>query len=374
MSQELSYLQNLLKLMVSRGASDLHLKAMRPPLLRIDGELLPVKTDPLSSELVAQIAHHMINSVQRENLERDLAIDLGYSAPGLARFRVNIYYQRGTVAIALRRIAFAIPTIRNLQLPPVLRHFTQRRHGLVLVTGPTGTGKSTTLAALLQEVNQQRRAHVITIEDPIEYLFRDELASIDQREIGTDCHNFAAALRNALREDPDVVMVGEMRDLETIRTVMTAAETGHLIFSTLHTNSAAQTLTRVIDVFPVEQQSQIRLQLSHVLVGVVSQRLINRRDIRGRIAAVEVLLNSPRIQRLLAEGRIDDIQREMENSVDYYRMQTMDQSIIALMANGVVDREEALKTSRSPEDLLFNLRKLGFDGDVTPQEDLARAG
>ena len=373
MTQELTYLQNLLKLMVSRGASDLHLKAMRPPLLRIDGELLPVKTDPLTPELVAQIAHDMMNPAQRKKIETDMAVDLGYSAPGLARFRVNIYYQRGTVAVALRRVAFAIPTIRNLLLPPVLKYFTQRHHGLVLVTGPTGTGKSTTLAALMQEINQQRRVHVIAIEDPIEYLFRDEAASIDQREIGTDCNNFAQALRNALREDPDVVMVGEMRDLETIATVMTAAETGHLIFSTLHTNSAAQTLTRIIDVFPVEQQSQIRLQLSHVLLGVVSQRLVNRRDIRGRIAAVEVMLNSPRIQRLLSEGRIDDIHREIENSVDYYRMQTMDQSLIALIANGIVDRDEALKASVSPEDLLFNLRKLGFDAEV-PQEDLARAG
>jgi len=351
-------LEKLLRLMTDKEASDLHLKPMRPPLLRVHGRLMPLETEPLRPEQIERMLLEILTPVQKSRLEEHLAVDLGYGIHGLARFRGNIYWQRGTLAASFRRIPYKILDIEALDLPEVLEDFTTSGMGLVLVTGPTGSGKSTTLAALLQYISERRTVHVLTIEDPIEFLFADALATISQREVGTDTVSFAEALRNALRQDPDVIMVGEMRDPETVGTVITAAETGHLVFSTLHTNSAAQTVDRILDNFPSGQQKQVRAQLAQILKGVVSMKLVNRKDGSGRVAALEVLRASPRIADLIEKGNTDGLLEEVESSVSYYRMQSMNQSLMALLVHGTISYSEAMSESPDPEDLSLKLRKM----------------
>jgi twitching motility protein PilT len=277
---------------------------------------------------------------------------------GLARFRCNIYVQRGNIAACFRRIPYQIKSLEDLELPPVLLEFCDIPMGLVLVTGPTGSGKSTTLAAMIRYITTHRPVHVITIEDPMEFLFTDDVASISQREVGTDTGAFSEALRNAMRQDPDVIMVGEMRDPETVSTVITAAETGHLVFSTLHTNSAPQTVDRILDTFPSDQQPQIRAQLAQILKGVVSMKLVERPDNQGRVAALEILRASPKVSKMIEEGEISQIHDEMESSVGYYRMQSMNQSLLALLVHGTITYAEAMRQSSDPEDLSLKLRKM----------------
>jgi twitching motility protein PilT len=351
-------LKELLMFMTKKGASDLHIKPMRPPLLRIQGRLIPVKSAPLKPNEVEQMLCSILTSKQKEIFEKSLSVDLGYGIPGVARFRANLFYQRGTIAGVFRRVPFDIQNVKELNLPEVIETFTDFPGGMVLVTGPTGSGKSTSLAALIQKISQTRSCHVVTIEDPIEFLFSDDKATISQREVGTDTPAFKEALRNCVRQDPDVIMVGEMRDLETMATAITAAETGHLVFSTLHTNNAAQTIDRIIDAYPVDQQHQVRSQLALVLKAIVSMQLINHADGKSRMPVCEILVNSPKISKHIEAGEIKEITEEMENSVSYYRMQSMNQSLIALLAHNTITYEQAVDASSEPEDLSLKLRKM----------------
>jgi len=367
-------IQELLRFMVAREASDLHLKAMRPPLLRLDQKLVPAGENPVSPDEIDEMIKSILTPKQKQKLEEELWVDLGYSLPGVSRFRVSVTHQRGTLAAVFRRIPFAFPSIDAWGLPELIKSFAPLHNGMVLVTGPTGSGKSSTLAAILRLICETRPCHVVTIEDPIEFLITDGVGAISQREIGTDTWTFDDALRNVLRQDPDVIAVGEMRDLETMATALTAAETGHLVFSTLHTNSAAQTIDRIMDMFPAKQQPQIRNQLAQVLKGIVSLNLIKRKDGKGLVAAVEILLANPRITKLIEEGNIPEIEAEMEKSVAFFKMQTMNQSLMALVLNGVVDIGVAQAASLNPEDFDRDMRKTLFaasDGSLAPGEEMA---
>jgi len=350
-------LNQLLSYMAQQQASDLHLKPMRPPLIRVRGKLIAVKTEPLKPTDLEKMLLPILNRAQREKFDTLQAVDFGYGVPGVARFRANLYMQRGTVGAVFRRIPIQILTIEELELPVAIKELTQIPDGLVLVTGPTGSGKSTTLAAMISYISATEPLHIVTIEDPIEFLFIDKIAAISQREVGTDTPHFKEALRNAMRQDPDVIMVGEMRDVETMQTVLTAAETGHLVFSTLHTNNAAQTIDRVIDAFPPDQHKQIRSQFSLILRGIISLKLVKTQDGK-QTAAIEVMKNSPRIAKLIEEGATKDILEEMEGSVGLYRMQSMNQSLIALLVHQKISYQDAMELSSDPDDLSLKLRKL----------------
>ena len=351
-------LDALLKFMTKKGASDLHLKPTRPPLLRITGRIIPIDMDPLKPDEIDGMVKAILNPMQKRRLEERFSVDLGYGVQGLARFRGNIYIQRGTTAASFRRIPYEIQGLEELNLPDTLLDFTDLPMGLVLITGPTGSGKSTTLAAMIKHISTQRPVHVITIEDPMEFLFTDGLATVSQREVGTDTPTFNEALRNAMRQDPDVIMVGEMRDTETISTVITAAETGHLVFSTLHTNSAPQTVDRILDAFPADQQNQVRAQISQVLKGVVSMKLMETSDGETRTAALEIMKTSPKIADLIEKGETGKLAAEIDSSVAYFRMQSMNQSLLALLCHGTITYDEAMRQSPDPEDLSLRLRKM----------------
>ena len=352
-------LDTLLKLTTQEGASDLHLKPTRPPLIRVNGQLRAIEEyAPLGPDDVERMVLGILNPTQKQRLKESLSVDLGYGVRGLARFRGNVFMQRGTLAATFRRIPYDILMIEDLDLPETLLDFTTLPMGLVLVTGPTGSGKSTTLAALIRHIAQNQQVHVLTIEDPMEFLFSDDQASVSQREVGTDTVSFTEALRNGMRQDPDVIMVGEMRDPETVATVITAAETGHLVFSTLHTNSATQTIDRILDTFPANQQKQVRAQLSQVLRGVVSMKLVTRKDGMGRVAALEILKASPKISDLIDKGETSALIEEVESSVAHFKMQSMNQSLLALLAHGTITYEEAKRHSPDPEDLSLKLRKM----------------
>ena len=344
--------------MAKKEASDLHLKPMRPPLLRIKGKLIPLNTEALQPKDLETMLQDILTPPQKVKLEQNQSVDLGYGLPGVARFRANIFVQRGSYAAVFRRISFKIPDISELGLPDVLDTFVHIPTGLVLITGPTGSGKSTTLASIIRSAIDKRAVHIVTIEDPIEYLFADGKAAVSQREIGTDTPTFSEALKNMMRQDPDVIMVGEMRDWQTIQTVVTAAETGHLVFSTLHTNSAAQSIDRIIDTCPPGQQNQLRAQLALVLRAIVSMRLIEKSDGTGMIPVVEIMINSPKIAKQIEQGETKEILEEIESSVGYYRMQSMNQSLIALLVNGKITYKRAMELSTDPEDLSLKLRKL----------------
>ncbi len=364
-------LDQLLRLMTEKGASDLHLKPKRPPLLRVHGKLMPLELAPLKPAEIEQMVHAIITPKQKTQLEERMAVDLGYGVHGLCRFRGNIYVQRGTLAAAFRRIPFDVPGYDQLGLPSVLDQFTNLNNGLVLVTGPTGSGKSTTLATILRSIKARRPVHIITVEDPIEFLFSDDVATVSQREIGTDTPTFADALRNAMRQDPDVIMVGEMRDAETVSTVITAAETGHLVFSTLHTNSASQTVDRILDHFPGNLQNQIRQQLSQVLQGVVSMKLVQKKDESGLVPVLEILRGSPRVSTLIARGETKELLEEIEGSVAYYGMQSLNQSLLALLVHDAISYREAMHQSPDPEDLSLKLRRM-FP-EIEERDDMSAA-
>lgn len=350
-------LYDLLVFVASMQASDLHLKPMRPPLIRLNGKLVPVKADPLRPVELEQMLLPLLTPAQREKFDRNQSVDIGYGVPSVARFRVNMYLQRGTIGAVFRRIPIEILGIDQLELPPAIRELTEIPDGLVLVTGPTGSGKSTTLAAMVLDISSREPLHIVTIEDPIEFLFVDKISAISQREVGTDTPTFSEALKNSMRQDPDVIMVGEMRDQETVQTVLTAAETGHLVFSTLHTNNAAQTIDRIVDMFPPEHHKQIRSQLALVLRGIISLKLVKGLD--GKMtAAVEILKNSPRIAKLIEDGLTKDILEEMETSVNHYHMQSMNQSLIALLVHQKISYRDAMALSSDPEDLSLKVRKM----------------
>jgi len=350
-------LNDLLIYMAKQEASDLHLKPMRPPLVRIRGKLIPIKMEPLKPVDLEKMLLPLLNRPQREKFDTQQSVDFGYGVPGIARFRANLYMQRGTVGAVFRRIPIQILGIDALELPFAIRDLAHVPDGLGLVTGPTGSGKSTTLAAMISEIAEKEPLHIVTIEDPIEFLFIDKTAAISQREVGTDTPSFREALRNAMRQDPDVIMVGEMRDVETMQTVLTAAETGHLVFSTLHTNNAAQTIDRIIDAFPVDQHKQIRSQLALVLRGIISLKLIKTKE--GKLtAAVEVLRNTPQIAKMIEDGHTKDILEAMESSVGVFRMQSMNQSLIALLVHQKITYKDAMELSSDADDLSLKLRKL----------------
>ncbi len=355
-------LDDLLRFMVEQSASDLHLKPMRPPLLRLKGKLIPLKGPPLKPDQLDQLLRGLLSERQGGLLEERLCCEFGYSLPGVSRFRGTVFYQRGTLGAVFRRVPFIFPSLDDWGLPDVIKQFAELRTGLVLITGPTGSGKSSTLAALMNEIIQKRLVHIVTIEDPIEFLLTDGLGAVTQREVGADTPTFADALRNALRQDPDVIMVGENRDAETMSTTLAAAETGHLVLTTLHTNSAAQTIDRILDMFPAEQHRQVRQQLSSVLRAVVSMQLVERADGKGLVAAIEILRDSPRISKLVKDGAITELQEEIEKSVSYYGMQSMNQSLAALVIHDVVTRAKALEASPNPSDLDLMLRKFFFAG------------
>jgi len=345
----------LLKLVVDKGATDLHLKVPSPPVLRIDGALIPQEDlPPLTAKDIEAIFEQITTEEQRIAFSRELELDFAYSVSGLARFRVNTMHQRGTISLAFRLVPFKAPSIDELGLPQICRELILKPRGLILVTGPAGSGKSTTLAAMLNHLNQNERRNVITIEDPIEYLFRDERCIIRQRDLGDDTKSFHTALIHALRHDPDVIVIGEMRDLATISTAITAAETGHLVLGTLHTVDAAQSIDRIIDVFPPSQQRQMRLQLSQVIEAVLSQALLPRIG-GGRVAAFEIMIATSVIRRLIRDEKIYEIPTNMELGMRE-GMQTLDQALADFVRSGVVSQEEAIMKSSSPERIMKSLQ------------------
>ncbi|MCA2978275.1 MAG: type IV pilus twitching motility protein PilT [Myxococcaceae bacterium] len=352
-------LNEILQVALRGGASDIHLKAGLPPMFRVDGALVPLKDGRrLPPEEVARMAFGIMNEFQKEKFKTSNEVDLAYGAPGLGRFRVNVFQQRGTIGAVLRVIPFKIMTLKELMLPPVLEQIALEERGLVLVTGTTGSGKSTTLAAMIDHINSTETNHIITVEDPIEFLIRDKRSIVNQREIGVDTMSFSQALRSALRQDPDVILVGEMRDAETIETALLAAETGHLVMSTLHTLDAAETVNRIISAFPPHQQKQTRLQLGSVLRAVVSQRLVPRADGKGRVAAVEVLKATARIKELIEDkDRTKEIPDAIAQGNVAYGMQTFDQSLMMLVRQGHITYQEALRQASNPDD--FALRYQG---------------
>jgi len=353
-------IDDLLKIAVERGASDLHLKVGNHPVLRIDGKLNPlVELKRLMQEDTIAMGFSMMNSYQKERFKEEHEIDMSYSVPGLGRFRCNVFRQRSAVGIVMRVIPTQVKTIADLHLPLVLEKIADERRGLVLVTGTTGSGKSTTLAAMIDYINSYRVDHILTIEDPIEYLHRDKKSIVNQREIGSDTNNFSTALRSSLREDPDVILVGEMRDLETIETALLAAETGHMVLSTLHTLDAPETINRIISMFPPHHQKQIRIQLASVLQSIVSQRLVPRADGKGRVPAVEILVSTSYIQDCIVEpDKTKFIKEAIAEGVSQYGMQTFDQSLHFLFEKGLITYDEALKWATNPDE--FKLRKIGI--------------
>ena len=334
---------------IESGASDLHLTAGAPPTIRERGRLRPLDRPVLSSQDTREIVYSILTNDQRKRLESDWQIDFSYSVPGRARFRANAYFQRASIGAALRLIPTRMPALEQLGLPPVLLDFTKKPRGLVLVTGPTGSGKSTTLAAMLDRINRERHEHIMTVEDPIEFLHTHKSCIVNQRELGADAHSFGLALKAALRQDPDIILVGEMRDLETISTALTAAETGHLVFATLHTQDAAQTIDRVIDVFPPSQQQQVRVQLAGTLQGIVCQTLAKTADGQGRAVATEVLVATPAIRNLIREGKTHQIYSTMQAGAKH-GMHTMDQHLADLVKSNKITLEVGLEKCHHIED------------------------
>ncbi|MEO0276392.1 MAG: type IV pilus twitching motility protein PilT [candidate division WOR-3 bacterium] len=342
-------MRQLLEEMVHRDATDLHISAGSPPLFRIDGVLVPSNYDVLTKEEAQQLVYSVMTEEQKKKLEEEWEVDFSFGITGLSRFRANAYKQRGSVSIAIRTIPYKIRSFEELGLPPVVEEFASRQKGLVLVTGPTGHGKSTTLASIIEKINNERRCHILTIEDPIEYLFANKKAYITQRQVESDTKSFARALKYALRQDPDVVMIGEMRDLETISAALTISETGHLTLATLHTNSAVESINRIIDVFPPHQQQQVRTQLAFVILGIITQALLPKIG-GGRVLACEVLVATPAVRAMIRDNKIHQIYSLMQAG-QKYGMQTMNQSLYKLYMQRKITLETALSFSRDPEEL-----------------------
>jgi twitching motility protein PilT len=367
-------LNEILQVALRGGASDIHLKAGLPPMFRVDGSLVPLKdARRLPPEEISRMSFGIMNDYQKEKFKAQSELDLAYGVPGLGRFRVNVFQQRGTIGVVLRVIPFKISTIEQLLLPKVLEKIAGDQRGLILVTGTTGSGKSTTLAAMVDHINSNETCHIMTIEDPIEFLIRDKRSIVNQREVGVDTHSFGHALKSSLRQDPDVILVGEMRDLETIETALTAAETGHLVLSTLHTLDATETIARIVSAFPPHQQKQVRLQLGSVLRAVISQRLVPRADGKGRVASVEVLVCNSRIREMIEDkDRTKEITQAISQSFTTYGMQTFDQSLMGLFKNHVITYEEALRQCSNPDD--FALRVSGISATSDSSWDSFEGG
>jgi len=361
---------DLLKIAVERKASDLHLKVGSHPVIRIDGELIAlVELKRLMQEDTISMAFSIMNARQKQRFKDEFEIDIAYSVPGLGRFRCNIFQQRGTVGMVMRVIPGRILTIRELLLPPVLERICDEQRGLVLCTGTTGSGKSTTLAAMIDQINGIRNEHIVTIEDPIEFLHRDKRSLVNQREIDVDTRAFAIALRSALRQDPDVILVGEMRDYETIETAILAAETGHLVFSTLHTLDATETVNRIIAVFPPHHQKQIRIQLAQVLKAVISLRLMPRADGIGRVPAAEVMIATPYIRECIEnKEKTKYIREQIALGTSQYGMQTFDQSLFYLYKGGLITLEEAMRRASNPDEFKLRLQGVQFTSDVAREQ------
>lgn len=366
-------INELLKTAFTMNASDLHIKVGSPPIVRIYGELTPLTSEQrIGFDDAKKIALAVMTPAQAELFKRKNDIDLAYSVPGLGRFRCNIFMQRGTIGIVFRVIPVRIPTIDELNLPEVLKKIAMEQRGLVLVTGTTGSGKSTTLAAMIDLINAQRTEHIMTIEDPIEYLHRDKKSIINQREIGSDTESFSKALRQALRQDPDIILVGEMRDFETIQTSLVAAETGHLVLSTLHTIDATETINRIIAVFPPYQHKQVRMQLSSVLKGIISMRLMPKADGKGRVPAVEVLVATALIRDcILDPDKNKLISDAIEQGAIHYGMQTFDQSLLSLYKSGFITYEEALRRATNPDDFVLKVKGIQSTSDLSLEEQLS---
>jgi twitching motility protein PilT len=344
-------LHQLLRAMIEKGASDMHITTGAPPLLRIDGAIVPLKIPALSPVETKQLCYSVLTEEQKIQFEKTKELDLSFGVKNLSRFRANVFLQRGAVSGAFRSIPFKILTFDELGLPPIIAELAARPRGLVLVTGPTGSGKSTTLASILDKINAETRQHIVTVEDPIEYLHPHKRSIVNQREVGSDTQTFKAALKYVLRQDPDVVLVGEMRDLETIEAALTIAETGHLVFATLHTNSALQSINRIIDVFPPHQQSQVRAQLSFVLEGVISQLLLPRAGTPGRCLALEVMVPNPAIRNLIREDKVHQIYSQMQIGQAKHGMQTLNQSLFSLYTRRMITLEEAMGRSNDVDEL-----------------------
>jgi twitching motility protein PilT len=357
----------LLKKANESKASDLHIKVGSPPVLRIDGELTPLTSEKrVSPEDVLKVVYSVLTNEQKDSFKREKDIDFAYGVPGVGRFRCNVFVQRGSLGIVFRVIPTKIPTVEELHLPDIIKKIAMEQRGLILVTGTTGSGKTTTLAAMIDLINSNRTAHILTIEDPIEYTHRDKRSIVNQREIGSDAESFGKALRQALRQDPDVILVGEMRDFETIQTALIAAETGHLVLSTLHTTDATETVNRIIAVFPPYQHKQVRIQLASVLRAVVSMRLLPRADGNGRVPAVEVLVATTTIKDCILEPEktklIPDV---IAQGALHYKMQTFDQSLFSLFKEGLITYEEALRMATNPDDFALKTKGIESASDLT---------
>lgn len=335
---------------VDAGASDLHITVGIPPMIRVNGKIKALDYPPLTTNITRELIYDILTGDQRQRLENYWELDMSYALPGRARFRMNVYFQRGSLGAAFRTVPHSVKKLSELGLPKIVESISDKPRGMVLVTGPTGSGKSTTLAAMVDRINETRSEHIMTVEDPIEFLHSHKKCIVNQREVQTDTKSFADALKHVLRQDPDVILVGEMRDLETISVALTAAETGHLVFATLHTQDAPQTVDRIIDVFPSHQQAQVRTQLANALQGIITQTLIPKRDGKGRVVACEVLVPTAGIRNLIREGKNHQIYSAMQTG-GKFGMQTMDAALVDLVRRGHISREEAEKRSSNPEEL-----------------------
>ncbi len=353
----MSTLYDLLKIMIEKDASDLHISTATPPRIRIDGKLAPIEAEPLTPAETKALCYSILTDTQKHKFEENNELDLSFGLKGLSRFRANIFMQRGSVAGAFRMIPFKMRTFNDLGLPAVVSKLASKPRGLVLVTGPTGSGKSSTLAAIIDKINHERNEHIITVEDPIEYIHPHRNCLVNQREVNSDTASFKDALRYVLRQDPDVVLIGEMRDLETIEAALTVSETGHLTLATLHTNNAIQTINRIIDVFPSHQQEQIRVQLSFVLEGIIAQQLIPKKSGKGRSLAVEVFVPTPAIRNLIREDKTHQLYSMMQAGQQAHGMQTMNQSLFDLYKRGDLSHDDALSKSTMPDELLNMIQK-----------------
>ncbi len=348
----------LVSALIKYAASDLHLKVGRPPLYRVNGRLIPAKMQELDAKQLEEVIYSVLTEKQKADLESQHQVDSGFQFDNLGRFRLNAYKQKGGLAAVIRLIPLKIPTLADLDMPAVIKELALKKRGLILVTGSTGSGKSTTLAAILNHINSNVNGHIITVEDPIEFLHKDIKCSISQRELGKDTHDSHQALMGALRQDPDVIMLGELRRRETIETALAAAETGHLVLSTLHTNDAKSSLDRIIDVFPGDAQNQVRISLAASLTAIISQRLVPRADGKGRVAACEILIKSKTIEDYILANELDKIDDIISTSGDFYKMQTLNQHLESLCNTGTITQEEALRSSNKPDELKMRLSGL----------------
>jgi twitching motility protein PilT len=375
MSDESPDLHEILKLAIKGGASDIHLKAGLPPLFRIDGSLLPLRdADRLEPKHTKQMAGEVMNDEQKSKFNEELDLDLSYGIPGVGRFRVNVFQQRNNIGIVFRVIPYKVKPVGELNLPEIVENLAEERRGLILVTGATGSGKSTTLAAMIDYINRSRTDHIITIEDPIEYLIRDKRSVVNQREVGQDAKSFKRALRAALRQDPDVIMLGELRDFETMEIAMTAAETGHLVMSTLHTVDAADAVNRLVTAFPPHQREQARYQFANLFKGVIAQRLVPRADGEGRVPAAEVMVSTARIRDLILEKATSrTLTEQIAEGVDSYGMQIFDQSLLQLLQQGLITYEEAVAQSSNPDDFKLRVKGVGSTSRSTDWDNFSEA-